>query len=78
MGTFITIWFTLIGIYYLCVAVTRIAFKLPVTMAFILALPAMPFIVAYRNRKEHPIQAKTICWGWGLIYIVLIASCFIG
>lgn len=78
MGTLITIWFILTGIYYLCVAVLRIAFKLPMAVAFILALPAMPFIVAYRNRKEHPIQAKTIYWGWGLIYTMLIAFCFIG
>lgn len=78
MSMFITIWLSLTGIYYLCAAVLRIAVRLPMTAVFILALPAMPFIVAYRNRKEHPIQAKTICWGWNLIYIVLIASCFIG
>lgn len=78
MGTLVTIWFMLTGVYYLCVAITRMAFKLPMIVAFILALPAMPFIVAYRNREEHPIQAKTIYWGWGLIYTVLIVSCIIG
>lgn len=78
MGTLITIWFVVTGIYYLCVAMLRFAVKLPAIIAIIITLPAMPFIVAYRNRAEHPIQAKVIYWGWGTIYAVWLVACFIG
>ena len=71
MGTLITIWFAVMGIYYLCVATVRLAIKLPAAVIFVLTLPAMPFIVAYRNRVEHPIQAKAICWMYGITYVIL-------
>ena len=71
MGTLITIWFAVMGIYYLCVATVRLAVKLPAAVIFVLTLPAMPFIVAHRNRAEHPIQAKAICWIWGTLYAIL-------
>lgn len=67
--TLITIWLVVMGIYYLCVAMLQLAIKLPAIVIFVLTLPAMPFIVAYRNRVEHPIQAKVLCW----MYSVLIA-----
>lgn len=70
MGTLITIWFVVMGFYYLCVAMLRLAVKLPAVVIFIILLPAMPFIVAYRNRAEHPILAKSICWMWGIIYVL--------
>ena len=56
--TLITIWLVVMGIYYLCVAMLQLAIKLPAIVIFVLTLPAMPFIVAYRNRVEHPIQAN--------------------
>ena len=71
MGTLITIWFVVMGIYYLGVATLRLAIKLPAAVIFVLTLPAMPFIVAYRNRAEHPNQAKTIYWIWGTLYAIL-------
>lgn len=71
MGTIISIWFTLMGCYYLCVAVLRLAVKLPAAVLFVVCLPAMPFIVAYRNRQQHPIQAKAIYWMWGILYVLL-------
>lgn len=78
MGTLITIWLALMGIYYLCVATLRLAVKLPAVVTFVVCLPAMPFIVAYRNRAGHPIQAKAICWGWGALYAAWLILCFIG
>lgn len=71
MGTLITIWFAVMGIYYLCVATLRLAVKLPAAVVFVLTLPAMPFIVAYRSRAEHPIQAKTIYWLGGIFYALM-------
>ena len=71
MGMLITIWFAVTGIYYLCVATLRLIVKLPAIVIFIILLPAMPFIVAYRNRIEHPIQAKTIYWMGGMLYVLL-------
>ena len=69
--TLITIWLVVMGIYYLCVAMLQLAIKLPAIVIFVLTLPAMPFIVAYRNRVEHPIQAKVLYWMWGITYVIL-------
>lgn len=77
MGTLITIWLVLMGLYYLCIVGFHIALKLPVIVAFIICLPAMPFIVAYRNRKEHPIQAQIIYWGYPVFYALIIFVCSI-
>lgn len=69
------------GLYYIAVAGVRLAFKLPYFLFLIFCLPAMPFFVAYRNRKEHPTQAKLIYVGWGLIYglcSVLIVLDYVG
>lgn len=71
IGTMITIWLALMGFYYLCVAGMRLALKLPAAVVFIVCLPAMPFIVAYRNREEHPTQAKAIYWMGGILYALL-------
>lgn len=71
MGTLITIWLVAMGIYYLCVATMRLAIKLPAIVIFVLTLPAMPFIVAYRNRVEHPIQAKVLCWMYGVLIALI-------
>lgn len=78
MGTLITIWLAVMGIYYLCVATLRLAVKLPAAVMMIVTLPALPFIVAYRDRAEHPNRAKTICWLWSAFYAALLVSCFIG
>lgn len=59
LTTLITIWLVVMGIYYLCVAMLQLAIKLPAAVIFVLTLPAMPFTVAYRNRVEHPIQARS-------------------
>lgn len=78
IGTIITIWFVVMGCYYLCVAGMRLAFKLPAAVAFVVCLPAMPFIVAWRNRQQHPVQTKIICILWGLVYAAVLVACFIG
>lgn len=70
MGAVIMLWFAVMGIYYLCVVVLRLALKLPAAVVFVLTLPAMPFIAAYRNRTEHPVRAKAICWMWGMLYVL--------
>lgn len=70
MGTLLTIWFAVIGIYCLCVATLRLALKLPAIAIFIILLPVWPFIVAYRNRAEHPIQSKAICWMWSILFVL--------
>lgn len=78
MGTLITIWLALMGIYYLCVAALRLAVKLPAAVVTLVTLPAMPFLVAYRNRAEHPNRAKAICWLWSVLYAMVLITCFIG
>ena len=66
--------------YYLCVTVFRLAVTIPVRLAFLVCLPVMPFVVAYRNRKEHPVLAKTIVWLWGIFYSlwILLIVCLDG
>lgn len=71
LTTLITIWLVVMGIYYLCVAMLQLAIKLPAAVIFVLTLPAMPFIVAYRNRAEHPIQAKALCWKYGVLIALI-------
>lgn len=66
------------GIYYLCVVALRLAVKLPAAVAFVVCLPAMPFIAALRNKSDSPNQAKAICLIWGILYAALLVSCFIG
>lgn len=78
IGTMITIWLALMGCYYLCVVLLRLALKLPAAVVFVVCLPAMPFVVAYRNREEHPIQAKTIYCLWGVLYAAVLVAGFIG
>lgn len=78
IGTMITIWLALMGCYYLCVVLLRLALKLPAAVVFVVCLPAMPFIVAYRNRQQHPIQAKTIYCLWGVLYAAVLVAGFIG
>lgn len=78
IGTMITIWLVLMGAYYLFVAVMRLALKLPAAVVFVVCLPAMPFIVAYRNRQQHPTQAKTIYCLWSVIYAAILVASFIG
>ena len=70
MGTLITIWLAVMGIYYLCVATLRLALKLPAIAIFIILLPVWPLTVAYRNRVEHPIQSKAICWMWSILFVL--------
>lgn len=77
MGTIVAIWLILVGGYYLCVAAFRLAIKLPVLVFYAVCLPAMPFIVAYRNRAEHPTMAKIIYIGWGLIYALITMICLL-
>lgn len=74
----IMLWFVVMGCYYLCVAGLRLALKLPAAVAFVVCLPAMPFIVAWRNRQQHPVQTKILYWLWGILYAILIPLCFIG
>lgn len=75
MGTLLTVWLVVTGFYYLCTGAVRVAFKLPAAVVFMVCLPAMPFIVAYRNRKKHPFQAKVIYWGYPLLYALIILAC---
>lgn len=77
MGTILSIWLLVVGVYYLCTALFHLALKIPAIVIFVVCLPAMPFIVAYRNRQEHPLQARFICWGWAIVYALLILICYL-
>ena len=68
-------WASVIGFVYIFVILGRITLKLPMLAIILLALPIMPFVSAYRNRVEHPIQAKIICYLWGVIYAILFIVC---
>lgn len=65
------VWFVVMGCCCVCAAVLRLAVKLPAAVLFAVCLPAMPFIVAWRNRQQHPIQAKIICWLGGILYLLI-------
>lgn len=78
MGTILSIWLLVMGVYYLCMVLFRLVLKIPAIAIILVCLPIMPFIVAYRNREEHPVQARFIYWSWGIIYAVSILLCFIG
>lgn len=43
----------------------------PIAITIIVCLPVMPFVVAYKHRKKHPWQARSIVIGWSLIYLLL-------
>lgn len=77
LNIILTAWMISTAIYYLCAIVMHIAIKLPVFIAKIIILPAMPFIAAYRNREKHPVQAKVVCWMWGILYALAITICLI-
>lgn len=75
--TLIIAWLVIMGLYYLFAVGLRLAIKLPALALKIIILPAMPFIVAYRSREKHPVQAKVVCWMWGILYALAITICLI-
>lgn len=66
------------AVYYFCVVCLRFALKLSAAVAFVVSLPVMPFVVAYRNRSKSPDLAKAIYLVWGLLYLILLIFCIIG
>ncbi len=77
INTLFGIWLVVLGIYYLLKIAFHVAVGLPMILIKIITLPVMPFIVAYRNREEHPIQAKILYIGWGVIYALIIIICIL-
>lgn len=77
INTLFGIWLVVLGIYYLLKIAFHVAVGLPMILIKIITLPVMPFIVAYRNREEHPIQAKILYIGWGVIYVLIIIICIL-
>ncbi len=77
INTLFGIWLVVLGIYYLLKIAFHVAVGLPMILIKIITLPVMPFIVAYRNREEHPIQAKILYIGWGVIYALVILICIL-
>jgi len=72
MGTFIVIYLlTALFGYLLSMLISAIRY-LPVVLFYTILLPVLPFYVAYKNKKEHPVKAKIICIGWSVIYLLLI------
>ena len=72
MGTIITIYL----IVALCVVFIPILLKLTLSAVFyVLCFPVMPFIVAYKNWKIKPIQARIIVVLWGVLYLLIILLC---
>lgn len=74
MGTVITIWLVLGAIYYISLLLFRGMLLLPKAVFYIVCLPVMPFIVAYRNRKEQPKAAKAIYVLWGSLCSIMVFS----
>lgn len=69
-----TIWLVAMGIYYLGAVCLCLVKKLPAAVAFVVFLPAIPFIVAWRSRNEHPVMAKMIVWGWAIFYVLVLLT----
>jgi hypothetical protein len=42
------------------------------TFITILCLPAMPYIIAYKSKEQHPTQAKIIYWVYTVLYLLII------
>jgi hypothetical protein len=69
MGTIISIYL----IVALGVVFIKILFKFSFwTLFYALLLPALPFLVAYKNWKIKPVQSKMIVALYGLLYLMLL------
>lgn len=67
----ITIWVFIASAYYVSRAVWNVVPYVPKILAVLICLPAIPFVVAYKNRERHPGQARFIFAGWSLLYLLL-------
>jgi len=61
--------FRLFGAFGLLIG--KLIFTLFELVILVVFFPIIPYFVAYRNRKEHPIQSKTIVWLWSIIWILV-------
>ena len=77
INTLFGIWLVVLGVYYLLKIAFHVAVGLPMILIKIITLPVMPFIVAYRNREEHPIQSKMLFWIAGIFYAIFILGCLL-
>lgn len=41
---------------------------------FFAFLLTIPFLVAYRNRKTHPVVSKLLIVVWGILYMIIIVA----
>ena len=73
INTLFGIWLVVLGIYYLLKIASHVAVGLPMILVKIITLPVMPYIVAYRNREEHPFLSKGIIW----MYSIALALCIL-
>lgn len=78
MAAWLILWFAVMGVYYLCAATLHIAVRLPRAVVFVVCLPAMPFIVAWRSRREHPVQSRVVFVVWSLLYAIFFVSLLAG
>jgi hypothetical protein len=74
MGVLLSIYLIAAFVLILAPIVLKTTIK---TAFFILAFPAMPFLVAYQNRKERPAISKTIFVLYSILYGLFILLCFL-
>ena len=67
----ITVWVIISAAYYVSRVVWGVVPYVLKILAVLVCLPAIPFVVAYKNRERHPGQARFIFAGWSLLYLLL-------
>lgn len=72
MGTFIVVYLLTVLCGYILSALISLVRYFPVVLFYTILLPVMPFYVAHKNRKEHPVMAKFIYVLWGAVYLVWV------
>lgn len=62
--------FRLFGAFGLLIG--KLIFTLFELFVLVVFLPIMPYLVAYRNRKEYPKMSKAIVWMWSITVALII------
>ncbi len=77
LSIIVTVWLACMGLYYGGVFLFRSALYVPAAVAFVVCLPAMPFIVAWRTRHETPGKTKALYIIWGVFYALFALAVYL-
>ena len=77
MGWIIGVFFVIIAIVVLGTLVSSLVPYIMYIIRFILMLPVLPFIYAFKRRKEYPFQCFLIALIWTLFWLLIIFGNYI-